>query len=261
MTKKGVFLACKKKGETPLELIKRLKEKYPHIRGEKTAYAGRLDPLAEGMVLIISGEKLKDFNRYLHLDKEYEAEIIFGFSSDTYDILGVPQKGGDVEDKEKVKKILKSMEGDFSFSIPPFSSYNIKGRPLFWWAREKRLKEVKIPQKKVKIYSLKVLSFFKLKKGELKREVLEVAKKVKGDFRQEEIKREWQRVLKKEKKEAFPGVKIYVSCSSGCYIRSVAEELGKRLKKGAVVFRLKRTRIGGFPHLISERKNNIIYFI
>ena len=37
-------------GISPLDAIKTLKEKYPELKDEKMTYAGRLDPLAEGVL-------------------------------------------------------------------------------------------------------------------------------------------------------------------------------------------------------------------
>ncbi len=243
---KKTITAYKKIGESPLDLIERLKEEKPELRDEKMAYAGRLDPMAEGLVLIVIGEELKNFDSYLELDKEYEAKILFGFSSDTYDILGLAKKG-DLQrvSEEKVKKALGEMEGEFSFSLPPFSGYKIKGKPLFWWALEKRIDEVQIPQKKATVYSLNILKTETVKKKDLRREVLGKIEQVKGSFRQEEITERWKKILKEEREdEEYPVAEIKVACSSGCYIRSIANEVGAVLGTGAILLHLKRTKIG-----------------
>jgi len=44
----------------------------------------------------------------------------------------------------------------------------------------------------------------------------------------------------------FPYLKIKVKCSSGTYIRSLANDIGKKLGCGAYVEELKRTKIGEF---------------
>ena len=53
---------------------------------------GRLDPLAEGVLLILIGDECKNKEKYLGLDKEYEVAIIFGISTDTGDALGLATK-------------------------------------------------------------------------------------------------------------------------------------------------------------------------
>jgi len=52
-------------------------------------YAGRLDPMAEGVLIILVGDECKKKQKYLGLDKEYEIEVLFGLETDTQDILGV----------------------------------------------------------------------------------------------------------------------------------------------------------------------------
>jgi tRNA U55 pseudouridine synthase TruB len=38
-------------GETPLELLERLRRERPELAQETLSYAGRLDPMAEGVML------------------------------------------------------------------------------------------------------------------------------------------------------------------------------------------------------------------
>ncbi len=52
------------------------------------AYAGRLDPMASGKLLVLLGEECKVQEKYHGLDKEYEFSLLFGIESDTHDVLG-----------------------------------------------------------------------------------------------------------------------------------------------------------------------------
>ena len=90
----NIFNVFKPVGISPLDAIKILKEKYPELKDEKMTYAGRLDPLAEGALLILAGNAVHKKEKYLKLDKEYEGEILFGFNTDTYDILGLSKRTG-----------------------------------------------------------------------------------------------------------------------------------------------------------------------
>ncbi len=76
----------------------------------------------------------------------------------------------------------------------------------------------------------------------LEKEILESLEKVEGDFRQEEIKKEWRRLF--QERDCFWEAKITVSCSSGTYIRSLAHEAGRIIGPGAVLLNLKRVEIG-----------------
>jgi tRNA pseudouridine(55) synthase len=218
------IVGYKKMGISPLDLIKEIKEKNPHLQKERMAYAGRLDPMAEGVVLLVVGDELKNFDSYLNLDKEYEGKILFGFNSDTYDILGLAEKREKVEE-EIAEEILKNFVGKFSFKFPLFSSYKIKGKPLFWWTRQERLSEIEIPKKEVEIYSLDVLKKEWIKEGDLREIIISKIEKVKGDFRQDEIIKKWKDILR-DNEEDYLLVDIRISCSSGCYVRSIAKEAG-----------------------------------
>lgn len=195
---------------------------------------------------MLSEKKLTTFNNYLKLEKEYEAGILFGFNTDTYDILGVPvaKENNKVELKDIKEKIV-NQNRLFSFSMPPFSSYKIKGKPLFYWAREKKMNEIKIPIQKVKINNLKIINCYTLNEEEIKKNIIEKISNVKGDFRQKEILKKWTELLASRKKQHFI-VKIKISTDSGFYVRSFTNKIGEELSIGAVLFCLKRTKIGKY---------------
>ena len=50
----------KEKGETPLERLDRFREENPEYGEVKLSYAGRLDPMAEGVMLILIGDENKE---------------------------------------------------------------------------------------------------------------------------------------------------------------------------------------------------------
>ncbi|MEK7130743.1 MAG: pseudouridine synthase, partial [Patescibacteria group bacterium] len=133
---KGVFNIHKPLGISPLDTIKTLKENHPELKDEKMTYAGRLDPMAEGVLLILAGKAVHKKEKYLKLDKEYEGEILFGFETDTYDILGLSKRKKQPTSITVLDGIIKNLEGEISLPLPPYSSYKIKGKPLFQWARE-----------------------------------------------------------------------------------------------------------------------------
>ncbi|KKR79021.1 MAG: tRNA pseudouridine synthase B [Candidatus Nomurabacteria bacterium GW2011_GWA2_40_9] len=85
---KNIILLNKKEGETPLSALSLFRDKHKIYKDIPMTYAGRLDPMASGLLIILAGEECKNKEKYLNLDKEYEFEILFGFQTDTYDILG-----------------------------------------------------------------------------------------------------------------------------------------------------------------------------
>ncbi len=78
----GLFLTYKQWGETPLEALERVRLENPHVKNIPLSYAGRLDPLAEGVLLVLCGEANKSRSEYLGMDKEYECEVLFGIKTD-----------------------------------------------------------------------------------------------------------------------------------------------------------------------------------
>src|SRR5687767_12670821 len=76
-------------GLTPLQLIKLLKKSKEGYKNIKMSFAGRLDPLAHGVMLLLLGEENKNRDKYLSLDKTYEFKVLFGVETDTFDFLGI----------------------------------------------------------------------------------------------------------------------------------------------------------------------------
>ncbi len=241
-----VFPVYKKIGQTPYQLVQEFRRRKNIPQDIKIAYAGRLDPMAEGVVLFIVGKKLTNFNNYLKMDKEYEADILFGFKTDTYDILGIPNRNSHKEVKiSAIKKTILGQNKIFTFPLPPFSSYKIKGKPLFYWAKKEKIDTIEIPIKNVKINSLKIIEYYKLSEGEIENIIIKKIKKVTGDFRQQEILDNWNKILNSKNQEHFV-VKIVISADSGFYVRSFVNKIGNDLSTAAVLFHLKRKRIGKY---------------
>jgi len=84
----SVIQINKKCGQTPLDCINEIKKEHPEMSHLPLTYAGRLDPLAEGVLLILVGDECLKKDEYLALPKEYELEVLFGFETDTYDLMG-----------------------------------------------------------------------------------------------------------------------------------------------------------------------------
>jgi len=232
-------------GLTPFEMINSFKERYPEYSKQTISYAGRLDPMAEGILILLVGEENKNRDKYLGFDKEYEAEIILGISTDTYDSLGKIRKVIDKEiSNKKIENKLNQFIGIKKQIYPPYSSKTVNGKPLFWWARNKKISEIKIPSRKIEIYAIDLLAVSLIDSKNLSKQIIKNIKKLKGDFRQKEIIKEWEKLEKEYGNQEFKKIKIRVSCSSGTYVRRLAQELGKNLKIGGFAVSIKRTKIG-----------------
>ena len=256
---KKIIILNKKEGETPLEALIAFKKKNNKYKNTKMTYAGRLDPMARGLLLILAGEEVKKKEKYLALNKEYDFSVLFGFATDTYDILGKITKvvkkqksnkiiGEKVNLKEIEKNIKSNLQyflGEYKQKYPRYSSKTVKGIPLFLYANKGE--EVDIPIKKVKIKKLKLKKIKRISGEFLLSNILKRIKKVKGDFRQKEIAKLWiknLRLNKKNKKKMFYIAFFNISCSSGTYVRAIANELGKNMQIPTIAFSIKRTKIG-----------------
>jgi tRNA pseudouridine55 synthase len=242
-----ILLLKKQIGETPLETIQHFKKDNLEYQNQKMAYAGRLDPMAEGLLLVLVDEECKKRKDYEKLSKIYEFKILFGVSTDTFDLMGKVTNFNisSMVRREDIQKIIPKFIGKYLQEYPPYSSKRIKGKPLFWWARENRLKEINIPKKDVEVYKLKLIDLKSITSKKLLKEIYKRVGIIKGEFRQKEILNIWDKKLKNKKAE-FLVASFIIKCSSGFYVRSFANNIGKKLKIPTLAFLIKRTEIGNF---------------
>ena len=244
---KATLNVYKRRGETPLACLERLQESVPELRGQSLTYAGRLDPLAEGVLVVLVGDEARRKDAYLELRKTYCAEILFGFSTDTYDLAGKLTEAthGRVP-MIQVMDSVGALEGLRQQAYPPFSSKPVMGKPLWQWTRENRLNEIIIPTHEVRIYRSLMRHSETIQGEDLRRHIMETLKLMKGDFRQEEIAACWEDNLKSHYGDLYDIATIEIDCSSGTYIRSIAHELGQSVGIPALAYRIVRTKVGTY---------------
>lgn len=264
-------LIYKNIGETPLKVLEKLRQSEPALKEETLSYIGRLDPMAEGeMIVLVSKEENQKRDEYLNFDKEYVAEFLMGFSTDTGDLLGVVQKSSIANfSSEKIATLPEKLSQITEQKFPWFSSKHVFGRALFDWFKAGQQEEIERPSKQIKIYSAELIEetenvlFRKITTGELQNYLTQNINKVKGDFRQSEILEKWQGILKSvstEKTAAFespvadfrtaefpvsefPIFTLKLKVSTGTYIRGLTEEIEKEIGQPVVLFSLKRSKI------------------
>lgn len=225
-----VLKLYKELGETPLACLGRFRAAHPEYANKKMTYAGRLDPMAEGLLIALIGEECKQKDAYLGLDKEYVFEVLFGIQTDSYDILGIPNLSK-FSDRGKVKDFIGKKIQEY----PPYSSRT------FQKARDGE--EFEAPTKEIEVYKLEQLEEREISAGAALLEISRRVALVCGDFRQEEILSAWNALLE-PKKQGFLGnfkiAKFKISCSSGTYVRSIANQMG------GIAWSIKRTRVGEY---------------
>lgn len=181
------------------------------LRTKRIGHTGTLDPFATGVLVALVGKATR-LAQFLDKDaKEYEAEIAFGFETDTGDRTGSrkPEAGSrKLVSVEELENILPEFRGEIWQTPPMYSAKKIEGKKLYELAR----KGVEIEREpvKVKIYELDLID--KTRNSKLKAQ----------------------------------NFSVRVSCSAGTYIRTLAEDIGRRLETGAHLAELRRTKAGKF---------------
>ena len=208
----GFFLIDKPKHVNSFYVVRSLRKV---LNMKRIGYAGTLDPLASGLMIVAVGEATKLLFDLEQTDKVYEVAIKLGEVSETYDAEGPIHAFKDREISEIInppsrKQIEEILKKDFSgeqMQIPPrYSAVKIQGKHAYELARKG--KEVNIPSKKVVFYDIQIFSY------------------------------------------EYPFLRCSVHCSAGTYIRSFAHDLGQKLDCGGYVQELRRTKIG--PHLVDD---------
>ena len=235
----------KKIGETPKELIDRYKKDNKDV--VKASYAGRLDPMASGLMILLINSECKQQDKYLKLSKTYEFDILFGFKTDTYDVLGKLISYNLVKPDLVDNLEIKSYTRKFTQKYPPYSSIVVNKQPLWCWSKNNKLHEIEIPEKEVEIFSIReikqpnVLSQDSLETI-IKQMINSLSPENFEKFRGPEILNIWDKFFKEN--EVMPLIKSYrANVSSGTYIRGLTNQIGDDLGCGAIALNIKRIEI------------------
>ena len=189
----------------------KLKEKFGHK--VKVGHTGTLDPFATGLLILLSGKMTKKSNEFLKLDKVYEATLRLGYVSSTGDPEG------------KITEVAFSEHCEAS-EVSGFYTLNTIQSVL-----QKFLG--KITQTPPKFSAIKI-------NGQRAYKLAREGKDFEIPSRQVEIYS--IEILNYN----CPELKIKVHCSSGTYIRTLAEDIGKALGTGAYLTALRRIKIGSY---------------
>jgi len=236
----------KKRGETPLEAISRLRLDSPELQDETLSYAGRLDPMAEGILPILVGKKEnQERQSFLGKNKEYEVQFLLGCSTDTGDVLGVVNEYvvNEIIEKEikKVFEVCRNFVNITKQTYPWFSSKTVHGVPLFVYAQKKDF-SIERPIRSMQIYDVSNIEIKTFNTSELIDKVVQDVSKVSGDFRQKEIALSWKNstALLNTNSQV---ISLTIAVSSGTYIRALTEEILNKTGVPATVLTLIRTRV------------------
>jgi tRNA pseudouridine55 synthase len=203
----------------------------------KTGHTGTLDPLATGLMILGVGQGTKCISQFVKLDKTYDVVATLGYATETGDVDGEGIAAQSVEESRRVVsdmadargvsveylicEVVMSLVGINTLPVPAFSSVKKNGRSLHKYARRGTV--VDLPVRDMKVYAAE---FHAIGEDEC----------------------------------GYRTVSFTVDVASGVYVRSLVEEMGKRLGCYAHVRTLRRTRIGEFrvedavhPDLVPQR--------
>jgi len=207
MTEKdAVFAVSKPYGMTSHDVIAIIRKT---LLIKKVGHAGTLDPLAEGVLVVLTGKKTKESSHFMEMEKEYVASIVFGEKTETGDREGRVIETMAKEDvlhhvqKRTLEQACRHFLGNYVQTVPLFSAVKRKGKRLYSFGRS-GTKVPELPKRSVEIKKIQIISL----------------------------------------DENCATIKVI--CGKGVYIRQLVEDIGSFLQVPATLDRLVRTRVGQF---------------
>ncbi len=247
-----MLLINKNLGETPLELLERIRHEQPELATEKLSYAGRLDPMAEGQMIVLVGEENAPENRakFLGLDKEYIATFLVGIKTDTGDCLGLVEKIAEemkpgIPQKESIAEQVENLKQIAEQTYPWFSGKAVNGVKLFdHFKAGKTDADIERPNQKIEIKEVELLDVAESEDlAEIQKYIFDAVGKVSGNFRQREILERWSEVFADFNSDGilptFQTFQIRIVVSSGTFIRGLTENFDFPV----TLLKLKRTKV------------------
>ena len=149
----GVLVIDKPRGLTSHDVVAVARR---CLRQRQIGHTGTLDPLATGVLPLACGRATRLIRFLTAADKEYDAGIRFGLTTDTYDVTGRETgQSGRVPDRGTVEHALVSLRGEYAQMPPPFSAKKIDGERAY--ARARRHEEVKLDAVPVRVARAELL--------------------------------------------------------------------------------------------------------
>lgn len=199
----GIINIYKEAGYTSFDVVAKLRG---ILKEKKIGHTGTLDPQAMGVLPVCIGSATKVCALLTDKDKEYEAVLQLGLSTDTQDATGTLLR--DRTDllsgltEAQVRAAIESFVGAYEQTPPMYSALKVNGKKLCDLAREGV--DVERKARRVHIYEIEILDI------------------------------------------NIPLVTMRVHCSKGTYIRTLCDDIGERLGVGGMMKSLIRTRVSDF---------------
>ncbi len=238
MNEDQIILIDKPSGISSFGVVAKVRGKLKSEFGHKVkvGHTGTLDPFATGLLILLSGKMTKKSNDFLKLDKIYEATLKLDYVSTTGDPEGeiTPYEENN-ENKIQSYPTRGASGRTKATGGRRYSSPCQAPDPLRLDMIESCLHSFigKITQTPPKFSAIKINGqrAYKLARSgqdfEIPSREIEIYSIEILDYN-------------------YPELKICVHCSSGTYIRTLAEDIGKALNTGAYLTALRRTKIGKY---------------
>ncbi|MDQ3665119.1 MAG: tRNA pseudouridine(55) synthase TruB [Acidobacteriota bacterium] len=214
----GILIVDKPAGLTSHDVVARVRR---ILQERRVGHTGTLDPFATGVLVVLVGRATRLAQFLSGAEKEYQAVVRFGYSTDTGDLTGKPiseisegitHSSPLTWSDREIEAALHSLRGEINQTPPMYSAKKRDGRKLYALARRGET----IERKAVRV---KIAEFEALRCG--------------------------GRLLK-DNEDGTVDLAVRVVCSAGTYVRTLAETLGERLSIGAHLAELRRIRAGNF---------------
>lgn len=202
----GVLPVNKPAGMTSHDVVARARRL---LRERRIGHTGTLDPMATGVLPLVVGRATRLADLLQELPKTYEAEMIFGFATDTEDVTGTVTESVDEVHLEETRlaSLLDGFKGRIVQVPPMYSAVKVGGKRLYELARQGQT--VERAPREVTIHELVLTGF--------------------------------------DASGERPVAGLRVRCSKGTYIRTLCSDIGKRAGYPAAMSKLVRTEAGGIP--------------
>lgn len=131
----AVLPVHKPKTWTSFDVVRRIRNR---LGGAKIGHAGTLDPLADGLLILCVGSKTKEIEAWMGGTKEYEATLVLGAVTDSYDLETPVQSTGVVVDLDStaIQAGLSTMIGTIQQKPPAHSAIKMNGVRAYKKARQ-----------------------------------------------------------------------------------------------------------------------------
>lgn len=137
----GALILDKPKGITSHDAVAAARRL---LREKRIGHAGTLDPMATGLLVLLCGRATRLSRFIMASDKTYEARILFGLTTDTYDSTGTvtSESSSPPPSMDDIQRALSSLRGSYLQEPPAFSAKKVQGRRAYDLARRQEAVEL-----------------------------------------------------------------------------------------------------------------------